>query len=317
MKTYLSVLLCTHNPQPQHLIRTLDALRAQTLPRDSWELVVVDNASTTSVEKHFDFADLPIRKIVTEHTPGVVAARLRSFAECQGDLCVIVDDDNLLIPQFLARTAEHSRNWPELGAWGACIKPEFKGPSPAWTTPFLGDLAIYEFDQPRWGNVRHAELSPRGAGMTIRREVMQRFADLLEKEPVFKKIGRSQRAPESITGEDTVIGLEALRHGWGLGNFPDLVVTHILPPERLTENYLKKMAFGMAKSWTLINWMWGMGGGYVRRGCLRRLLEGYRIILAGTGPARRVRLASWRGTGAGIALIDRLRAEGVVPLQSS
>ena len=41
----LSVILCTHNPRAAFLAETLAGLRAQTLPPERWELLVVDNAS--------------------------------------------------------------------------------------------------------------------------------------------------------------------------------------------------------------------------------------------------------------------------------
>ena len=45
----LSVIICTHNPRLDYLGRVLDALREQTLGKEQWELVVVDNASTSSL----------------------------------------------------------------------------------------------------------------------------------------------------------------------------------------------------------------------------------------------------------------------------
>ena len=42
----VSVAICTHNPRRDYLRRALAALEAQTLARDRWELVMVDNAST-------------------------------------------------------------------------------------------------------------------------------------------------------------------------------------------------------------------------------------------------------------------------------
>ena len=41
----LSVIICTHNPRLDYLRRTFDALKLQTLDRDQWELLLIDNAS--------------------------------------------------------------------------------------------------------------------------------------------------------------------------------------------------------------------------------------------------------------------------------
>ena len=41
----ISVIVCTHNPRTDYFRRVLNALDAQTLPKNNWELLVVDNAS--------------------------------------------------------------------------------------------------------------------------------------------------------------------------------------------------------------------------------------------------------------------------------
>ena len=41
----VSVIICTHNPRPEHLRRVLEALGDQTLPEHRWELQIIDNGS--------------------------------------------------------------------------------------------------------------------------------------------------------------------------------------------------------------------------------------------------------------------------------
>jgi hypothetical protein len=45
----LSVIICTHNPRPDYLARTLDALRLQTTGMAEWELLLIDNGSHPAV----------------------------------------------------------------------------------------------------------------------------------------------------------------------------------------------------------------------------------------------------------------------------
>jgi cellulose synthase/poly-beta-1,6-N-acetylglucosamine synthase-like glycosyltransferase len=46
----VSVVIPTHNPRMDYLARVLEALRAQTLPREQWEIIVVDNGSRVSLK---------------------------------------------------------------------------------------------------------------------------------------------------------------------------------------------------------------------------------------------------------------------------
>ena len=61
-----SVVMCTHNPRPEILARTLAALRAQTAPLGRWELVIVDNASTPPVAGQVDLSWHPAARVVRE-----------------------------------------------------------------------------------------------------------------------------------------------------------------------------------------------------------------------------------------------------------
>ena len=70
----VSVILCTHNPRRDYLVRTMESLSRQAFPPRNWELVLVDNASQPPL------ADLPgwqgaaPARIVREAQPGLTPA---------------------------------------------------------------------------------------------------------------------------------------------------------------------------------------------------------------------------------------------------
>src|SRR3954468_7009251 len=97
----LSVVICTHNPRPDYLYRVIDSLKAQTLPRHRWELLVVDNASAKLPIEARDLAWHPSAGIAREEALGLTAARIRGIALTAGDLIVFVDDDNVLASDYL------------------------------------------------------------------------------------------------------------------------------------------------------------------------------------------------------------------------
>ena len=97
----ISVIICTRNPREDYLRRTLDALKAQSLPKDQWELLVVDNASDAPLAGRFDLSWHPNARHVREEKVGLTHARLHGIAASQADLLVFVDDDNVLRPDYL------------------------------------------------------------------------------------------------------------------------------------------------------------------------------------------------------------------------
>src|SRR5262249_8494301 len=92
----VSVILPTHAPHAGRLARALAGLREQTLPRDRWELLIVDNASPdqgifAAVDLHWHSN----ARIVREERLGLTHARVAGIRAASGDALVFVDDDNV------------------------------------------------------------------------------------------------------------------------------------------------------------------------------------------------------------------------------
>ena len=68
----------------------------QTLPKDHWELLVIDNAFDRVLASEWDLSWHPQARHIREDELGLTPARLRGIAEARGDVFVFVDDDNLL-----------------------------------------------------------------------------------------------------------------------------------------------------------------------------------------------------------------------------
>src|SRR5689334_22435941 len=137
-----SVIICAHNPRHSYLSRVLEALQNQTLQRERWELVLVDNASDARLIDSFDLRWHPNGRHVREEVLGLTQARLRGISETRSDLIIFVDDDNVLDADYLEQAARIAAERPYLGAWGGRILPEFEVPPAKWTEPWWGLLAV-------------------------------------------------------------------------------------------------------------------------------------------------------------------------------
>src|SRR4051794_9281864 len=127
----LSVILCTHNPRSAFLAETLAGLRAQSLEMGRWELIVVDNASHPPLAP--DLTWHPEARTIREDRVGLTLARLCGFRAAKGELFVLVDDDNVLAPDYLALALDLAVKWPLLGAWGGQCMGRFKREPEPWT----------------------------------------------------------------------------------------------------------------------------------------------------------------------------------------
>src|SRR5215471_17206377 len=94
----LTVILCSHNPRADYLARVMVGLTRQSLARERWELLVIDNASDPPISAGIDLSWHPLARIVREEALGLTQARLRGYREAGAGVLVFVDDDNVLAP---------------------------------------------------------------------------------------------------------------------------------------------------------------------------------------------------------------------------
>jgi glycosyltransferase involved in cell wall biosynthesis len=272
MKPDISVVICTYNPRPDFLQRVLAVLKAQTLPPEQWELLLIDNASKEPLAKSFNLSWHPQGRHVREEELGLTAARLRGIKESNGDLLVFVDDDNVLQSDYLSECLTLAKNHPFIGALGGQVIPEYEVPPSEDIKPYLHYLLIRKFDEVKWSNLLNFhETSPCGAGMCIRREVVNNYLQLATTDARRKELDR--KGESIFAGGDSDMALCSRRVGLGTGLFPSLRLVHLIPKSRLTRNFFLKAAFGGGYSFTLLDYLYGLRKSPIKEGMLRRSLS--------------------------------------------
>lgn len=252
MQPVISVIICTHNPRRIYLERVLAALKSQTLPLEHWELVLLDNASEQLLSTNTDLSWHPKSRHVREEELGLTAARLRGISESTSEIIIFVDDDNALDEDYLEVALRISKDFPFLGAWGGQILPEFEVPPPEWTKPFWGYLAIRELDRDKWSNLLYQfETTPHGAGICIRREVAEKYAELVLNDPKRARLDR--KGKQLMSCGDTDMAFTACDMGFGIGLFTSLKLAHLIPANRLTQEYFFKLVTGTTYSLTILD----------------------------------------------------------------
>jgi len=247
MAVELSVITCSHNPRPDYLTQVLDALKRQTLEYGRWEYLLIDNASAEPLAPRLDLSWHPNGRHVREEKLGLTPARLRGIREAQGELLVFVDDDNVLDSNYLAESKRIAEDWPPLGAFGGQVSGAFDETPPEWTRKYWSRLVIREFEQDSWSNVPWLhETMPSGAGLCVRRSVAMRYVKYHAEGK--RKIVLDRAGDTLLSGGDTDLASTACDMGLGVGLFASLKVNHLIPPTRLSEDYLAKLIEGMAFS---------------------------------------------------------------------
>jgi glycosyltransferase involved in cell wall biosynthesis len=111
---FLSVIIPARNAAGI-LGRALEAVLASNVPRESWELILVDDASTDDTQiVAARYADLVIRLAGNPHGPAY--ARNRGAEASRGEVLVFVDADVLVHPDALRRFATVFASRPDVSA---------------------------------------------------------------------------------------------------------------------------------------------------------------------------------------------------------
>lgn len=235
----ISVVICTHNgaakisPVLEHLLKQQpDGIR--------WEVIIVDNASTdnlTPVIESVWKSPTPLKIIPEEHI-GLSYARQTGFNAANYAFVCFVDDDNLLLEDYLQTAFHTMESHPDAGAVGGFgIAPDDLV-QPFWFQRYQANYAIGpQAKSP--GRVDHTNAVLWGAGICIRKEA---WFDLLNNNFTMRMTGRSGKS--LLSGEDSEICYMLRLCGWQLYYDDNLRYIHRIAQQRVTWNYLCKLKRG-------------------------------------------------------------------------
>jgi glycosyltransferase involved in cell wall biosynthesis len=310
----ISVIICAHNPRPDALRRVLDSLAAQTLPKERWELLLIDNASDERLEPDWPLSRHPNARHIREDKLGLTPARLRGIRESRGDVLIYVDDDNVLAADYLQKVPSLFLKHPQLGVIGAGIlEPEFATqPSPE-LVPYLKILSLRRVSTALWSNNADDQAAvPWGAGLCVTRGVADVYERLLGRLNGLNVDQLLDRRGRHLFGNgDVAFSWASVAAGLGFGVFPQLRVTHLIKADRVTHEYFLRLAQDSGFSGGVFDYLRtglppGDGLGNAER-YLRLSLRGIRKGLF----AMRFGLAVSRGENQARAFIARERLEQI------
>jgi len=251
-----SVVICAYNPKLDILQKVLDALSAQTISPNNWELIIVDNNSSNPIKNLIDTSWQKNTTFVLETQLGLVHARVSGVLASKSDLIVFVDDDNMLSKNYLSLSRQYKETFPQIGCFGGRSLPEFEEIPADWffsseinlgCQDFGSSQYISEYSKSKYTLSTYPDFAPIGTGMVITKGAF--LAYYHEVKNSLRRLELGRKGKSLTSGEDNDIILTLIKNGYEIGYFPDMVVTHFIPKNRLELLYLKRMAFESNRSW--------------------------------------------------------------------
>ena len=195
---FVSVIVPVLN-MPSAIRRCLDALLRQTYPRDSYEILVVDNGSTDETREVVK--QYPVTLLVEESTKSPYAARNLALRSARGRVIALTDADCAPIPE-----------WLEYGI-GILSREE---------ASLVGGEVKFSYSARR----TYAELFDSVGNLEMKRSITRRgvakTGNLIVRREVFESIGPFQSDLRS--GGDVLWTGKATRQGFKLVYSSEMVV---------------------------------------------------------------------------------------------
>lgn len=247
MPKMFTLMTCTYNHAALLRLTLSKMLELDGLDQYVETILVVDNASTDETPAVVrEFAEKnPLVRYLREPRQGVTYARQHA-ADLSTPWLIFVDDDNLLSKNYLVRAAELIAGNPDVGVInGAGIAAPLPGEQ--FTTEeqqrLFAVAAYLACSHPGADSFRAGMKSmatvPYGAGVILRVEPLKRFSD----RGWTKNVGRSGSALTS--GEDGEIIVSVLQEGYQYLYDYEMYFYHLMPKERLQEDYLSRLYRGI------------------------------------------------------------------------
>lgn len=243
MDIQISVIVCTYN-RDKYIYSTLQHIADNNFPIDEYEIILIDNNCTDQTEaecKRFqaNFPDLNFRYYI-ETRQGLSFARNKGIQEARGNILVFLDDDAFMQRNYLLNLFGHMNTYPDTAAFGGKIVPYYETERvPEWMSKWTYSW-VSAIDKGKQTCLFKGNSYPIGANMGFRKNIFLQIGNF------NTELGRNKG--NLMGGEEKDIFNRLKAQKQNIYYFPDIEVQHVIPEQRTTPTYIKKMAWGIGKS---------------------------------------------------------------------
>lgn len=239
----LSIVVATYNRAEQLMI-TLQSVAEQSKNPALWECVVVDNNSSDNTQQRIDefITKHPKLNIVYlfESKQGLSYARNAGIEKAQGNIIAFIDDDERIVPDFISAYIHLFDTYPTAMAAGGKIIAEYPAGRPRWMSHYTERPIANPMDFGDYIRTFPKGSIPGGGNMAMRREVFNSIG-------VFNtSLGRTGKS--LIGGEESDLFERIAEAGMECYYTPSAVMYHIIPKEKLTDDYFKRLCYNTGVS---------------------------------------------------------------------
>jgi len=242
----VSIIIASYNKK-DYILNAIDSLYNQTISKDLYEVIVVDNNSTENIRgtimkylypnrdtvKRFNF------KYLEEENQGSSFARNKGAKFASGELLAFMDDDAIANKDFVERIIKFFNAFKSADALGGRIIPKYIPLKPKWMSYYVESL-VGNFDYSNSFCLFEKGKYPLESNMIVRKESFNEINGFNIKLPGVK--GKIRIGGE---GKDFFFKLQSLNKK--IYYDPQLIVQHVVEISKLNKEYMYRVASGIGR----------------------------------------------------------------------
>lgn len=239
----ITATISTYNRE-RYLPQLFDSLLRQTIDKEDFEVVFVNNNSPGNTEElalnfQKDHPEIQFSYHL-ETNQGLSFGRNRGIQESKGELITFLDDDAFPADDYLEKLVQYFSNYPNAAAIGSKILLHWEGEKANWENKYINQILGY-YNLGNEPKIIHFPDYPRGSNMTFRKGVFDKIG-LFNTQ--LGRIGRQMLGGE----EKELFARISMDKNLEVRYVPDALVYHCVPEERTTHEFVKTQAVGIGRS---------------------------------------------------------------------
>lgn len=233
MTIRISAVICTLN-RAHYLRKALESLVNQSLPREQYEIIVIDNGSTDNTKSVVceEFKNFCNVEYFSEPALGLSRARNTGWRNAKGEYIAYLDDDAIASPQWLATILDVFETVkPKPGCVGGKVEPVWEATRPQW----LSDSMVPYLTVVSWSDTPVTLADDQwlaGANMAFPRALLESGGGFLAR---LGRVGSKLSSMEEILWQR-----QLMQKGYSCYYHPQIAVGHHIPASRLTKNWFAR-----------------------------------------------------------------------------
>lgn len=244
----ISVIIPTRNRR-DFLKDALESIVSQTLDKDLFEVIVVDNGSTDDTQAVVESFKKQLSNLscIYEPKPGLHEGRHAGYRAAKGNVLVYADDDIIAFPTWLEGVHESFQDEDVVLVGGKDL-PKYEVEPPFWIKEMWYELCPYGHSLPQLSLIDFGEdvkdinpLYVYGCNFAVRKWIIEKAGGFQPDGMPWEKVEYRGSGESYISA---FVGHNYLRTVYN----PKASVWHRVPKSRLTVDYFKKWHFCMGIS---------------------------------------------------------------------